>query len=925
VVSRETRTPTEWEIANPITRGDSSLTPFEIVSRNTRETRSGDIGSGYIVPSYPGGGAASSGALNSVAAAAPREWQIANIAAIGTVVPIVYGIDQIGARYLGGVDQGSTVFLSVMWCEECVGVQALYNNSGDALSQSIAVRHYDGSQTLPDTRLKAAYQAKGQPFDDALHGTCYSVFEFQPTSDIEPSGIIATIKGFRVFDPRDTSQSLTDKTTWKWSDNAALCLADFLSSESHGYGKSVDWASVEDAADFCDEILGSGSNQQKRRTVNWALTERMEITQIIEALRTYAGCIVVTDYSEDETRLRLIPDRVVSTPAHALVASDLNAVPRIRRRGTRETPTVIRCVYTNATNNPYKQEDVYDPDPLEDGWEDVDIVESTVNLPGINNRSAAKREARERRLKFMLGDLDISASIKDIGVLVKAGDVISITHPVFPEGKLFRVKNTPTLTGYARYQIDCGEYQPQMYCDEVFPSPEYPDTTLPDPSDIPSITNLAAEERLVQYADGTVASRIVANWQPPEWPYSIEYFIELMESGELVVPLQTVYSAEYSSPGVEEGKHYVLRVAAKCRGFVGPWSAVDIIALGKYLPPTDVPRFIEAIELNGTVYLAWQPAIDIDVIRYEIRRSVDLGYDLNNLDSEQADLLWCMGTMVNLVDAVRVALPLQPPATWIYMVKALDTVGNYSLSPRCVRITVTLDNNSRFVDEWDLGVIDCENVSAWSRHPEHVPCYTTDHGDSIGYGHADPNDTTGTFADLAALPFAVPHSSGESYALTHITDVGQSLAGNWIATANVADHDGAHRMVIELSDDTITWAQHDGAFGEAAALAKARYARVRVESDGTFTLSGAANLKFAVFPREATGEILVGATGTYVVVVPGLWASYVDVSVEYIGLDGKMAVRGDVIINNGIPQFEVQVRDADGRATGRVQWRFKGV
>lgn len=909
---------------------DTGRSPSETPTGGGSRGGGGSSGSGYIVPPWTGSNTVTSGSMNSVAAAQPREWQIANIAAIGSVVPIVYGIDQVGARYLGGVDQGTTVFLSVLWCEQCIGVQSLCNNSGEAIPTSITVRHYDGSQTTPDARLKAAYQAKGQPFDYALPGTCYSVFEFLPTSDIDPAGIIATIKGLRVFDPRDVAQDLNDIATWRWTDNAALCLADFLSSKDYGYGKDVDWDTVKGAADFCDEVLGTGADQQKRRTVNWAITERIDTASIVEALRAYAGCFVVADYSTDSLRLQLVPDRPVVGPEFVLTPADLDGVPKIRRRGTRETPTVIRAVYTSTTSSPFKQEDVYDPDPLEDGWDNFDIVESTVNFPGINNRSAARREARERRLKFILGDLDVSASVKDIGLLIKGGDVISLPHPAFPDGKLFRVKNTPTLTGPARYQIECGEYQPQMYVDEVFPDPEFPDTTLPDPSNVPEITGLVAEERLVRHGSGTVTSRIFANWVPPVWPFTMEYLIELTADGLPVVPLQTVFSAMFISPDVEEGRHYVLRVAAKCRGFVGPWSAIDIIAQGKHLPPSDVERFTEALDVNGTVHLAWTPAFDIDPITYEVRRILDPGIDLSAAAPEDLNTLWAAAVVVASPAVTRASLPLQPPAAYIYMVKAKDSVGNYSVNPCAVALTVSLDDDARFVDTFTMAITETVNASAWTVLADPSTRWTSDRGESINFGHVDADPAIGTLEDLSGVVAALPHDAGTSELVSQLYDVGTVVGGTWTATASTANHDDSATLMIELSNNMIDWEQFSGTSGSASASRPARFARLRITSAGSYTLTGKPVLSLAAIPRVETGEILVGSTGNYTARTTGKYKGFLGsnpIDLEYLGTENYTPERDSITINaDGTASFDVYLRDQYGeRVTGRVKWTFRGV
>jgi hypothetical protein len=91
-----------------------------------------------------------------------------------------------------------------------------------------------------------------------------------------PSGFKFRVKGAKVYDPRlDTtnggsgSHRLEDATTWAYSNNPALCAADFIAGGSlvndittpirkRGFAvaspaTSIDWASVTAAANICDE------------------------------------------------------------------------------------------------------------------------------------------------------------------------------------------------------------------------------------------------------------------------------------------------------------------------------------------------------------------------------------------------------------------------------------------------------------------------------------------------------------------------------------------------------------------------------------------------------------------------------------------------------------------------------------------------
>lgn len=103
--------------------------------------------------------------------------------------------------------------------------------------------------------------------------------------DRNVSNYRALIKGKKIYDPRKDSTNggsgthrYTDSTTWEWSDNPALCLADYLFDVMDvDPATEIDWTAVADAADDCDVLVtippaGSPATTEKRFTCNGALS-----------------------------------------------------------------------------------------------------------------------------------------------------------------------------------------------------------------------------------------------------------------------------------------------------------------------------------------------------------------------------------------------------------------------------------------------------------------------------------------------------------------------------------------------------------------------------------------------------------------------------------------------------------------------------
>lgn len=77
----------------------------------------------------------------------------------------------------------------------------------------------------------------------------------------------AIVKGVKVYDPRESTHSQTDSSTWEWSDNPALCLLDYLTNTEYGCGVSydrIDIDSFETLANVCDEEIVYSNNSSVR-------------------------------------------------------------------------------------------------------------------------------------------------------------------------------------------------------------------------------------------------------------------------------------------------------------------------------------------------------------------------------------------------------------------------------------------------------------------------------------------------------------------------------------------------------------------------------------------------------------------------------------------------------------------------------------
>lgn len=179
---------------------------------------------------------------------------------VGTqnALPVIYGTTQVAGAYVdvrvdslssqrkrltivvawahGSRDGGGIQAIDEIWFDDRLAisgstVQAPFNGAvtGQGVNH-LEFRHYLGSTTqVVDTLLNSRFPSPWPPTSKGA-GIAYSVFDLWFNPDIYGSGLPSTIqakvRGARVYDPRDS--------TWKHSNNPALCIRDYLLSPIYG-------------------------------------------------------------------------------------------------------------------------------------------------------------------------------------------------------------------------------------------------------------------------------------------------------------------------------------------------------------------------------------------------------------------------------------------------------------------------------------------------------------------------------------------------------------------------------------------------------------------------------------------------------------------------------------------------------------------
>lgn len=97
------------------------------------------------------------------------------------------------------------------------------------------------------------------------------------------------VRGAAVYDPRDATQSLTDETTWKWTNNATLVQAWYLTRSWGGRipTSKMRWDKIAESADYDDSLFGCKDGTLiARHTIDGVITLNQRPFDVMQTLLT---------------------------------------------------------------------------------------------------------------------------------------------------------------------------------------------------------------------------------------------------------------------------------------------------------------------------------------------------------------------------------------------------------------------------------------------------------------------------------------------------------------------------------------------------------------------------------------------------------------------------------------------------------------
>jgi len=568
------------------------------------------------IPTAPAPSAADQGSRQRIQRSpnAPHEWVYGKTVKSG--VMIFY--DETGE------DRKYAHLVIALAPHECKSIGTVYFNDKPSYkykSSKFRIKKHLGSPTqLADPQLVA--ESSRWTSAHKLSGICYVYVRFEYDRDVFPNGlpnVKVEIEGKSdIYDPRDGA--------YKWTDNPALCIRDYLMHDKSASVTSLemDEESFIASANICDELVPTINGQtEKRFTLNGVVSTSTPFAQNIKAMLTSMGGRLGNTLNG----FSLIPGVYQGVPDVHITEDNLAGKVSFRTRTPRkELFNTIQGQFVDPQSNylaqdfPVVKNDQY---ILDDGNEEI---VHDIDLAFTTSAYTAQRLARLELAKNRNG-LVVDLSLKISGLLLTIGQNCSFTFPdagwiakefVVVDWK-YDVKKGVTIS---LREENIAAYE---YADGILESYTPPiRSTFPLPGDVPPPTSLILESVAEVTPTGHVNALINARWAPPAFAFIKQYDVQWSRAGTNVWQSRVTSEPEIRIMDVIEEQSYDLRVRA-----ISDWdsrsewlSGTHIVAKkpGQPDPITNLTTF----SLQNRINVIWQydATNNPDISHFEIRASI---------------------------------------------------------------------------------------------------------------------------------------------------------------------------------------------------------------------------------------------------------------------------------------------------------------
>ena len=509
-------------------------------------------------------------------------------------------------------------------------------------------------------------------------GMAYLYVRYEYDQDVFANGlplITAVVRGKKVFDPRTS--------TTAWSNNAALCVRDYLTSSYGLKDDQIDEIDFSSAANICDEAvtLAEGGTE-KRYTINGVVRADQTHGNVLQDMMT--ACAGSLFWGAGKWKLR-VADYVA--PVKTLTLDDLRGPISLSTRvNLQDQFNGVQGTFNDAASRWITTE--YPPltsaaFEAEDGGEQTML---DLALPFTTSAATAQRLAkltlfRGREQMTLTADFGLNAFDVEVGEIIaftnprygwfeKEFEVVGWSFGAAEAGDL-RVTLTLRETSEAAFDWDAEETA-------IIGN----NTNLPSAFTVPPVgINLGTKLRVSnEQVVGVLIIDVTA-----DSPFVDRFEVQFKRSDETEwIMLGQARGNRFEAVGVSDGLFDIRARAVNVFGARGSFNTIaNWYATLFEAPPADVTNF-SANVVGNTLHLSWTPVPDLDLSHYKIRYSSET----SGAEYQRSiDLVAKVSRPANTVSV--------PAQTGTYFIKAVDKLGKVSASPASIVIstnTADIDN-----------------------------------------------------------------------------------------------------------------------------------------------------------------------------------------------------------------------------------------
>ena len=630
----------------------------------------------------------------------PDTGMMANLRSTTTPIRVIYGLQRVG---------GNDVYISTvgsknkyLWI-----IQVLSEGECNGIHQETGV-----DQILVDNRIHTYYGAKysyqfysgsdTQTYDDALNAvdptwesnlryTSYMRWKFEWDID-KFMGLPARtvdLEGIKVHDFR------TPANPNAWSQNAVLCLYDFMTHEEYGLDISsdkIDITSWTSAANYFDDKGWKFNYSTAADFSPWDVALDM-MKHFRGQLTWFDGkyFLTFTDLNE-ESSVMIIEDK------HIVQGGDGKAAVSISQPSRFNKPKGVKCEYYDKDKN-------YINDTVLVGNQ-TGLVEN-INMFGYTDRETVGVFATYRLERAQLNRI-INGAFRDDCLNLAPNDLITFNSTALSiADQPMRVLST-SFASNGIINLILQYESIDLYNDTYDASIEGVYTcTLPDTNEVMIISNYQITEETFYYRLRT-ESRLNITFDVPEdeaWFDYCEVWQSIVSAGT-PPPSASEYTHQFNTTGnfvlsdnIEQGKKYHIRlVTVSIHGTRQSFD--DSVALvytvqGNSSAPQSL-SYLSAIPSNNSISLFSTKLPDPDIENYEFRIGM----------TDTGDSTWSTSLFLNAKRSPDVQLSQVKPGDFQFFCNTKGTNGLYGINPQETAAEVYLPIgwglNNTFTDDYTV-------------------------------------------------------------------------------------------------------------------------------------------------------------------------------------------------------------------------------